>query len=184
VNGGDERTLASIIFTLGGERKARRVARAIVAARRKMPIRRTGELAAIVRRVVRPAADGLDPATRTFQALRIHVNDELGELERGLSAAERLLADGGRLAVVSFHSLEDRRVKRFLAERSGRAPRPSRHAPDVAARAPSFRLITRRVVRPSAAEVAANPRARSARLRAAERTAEPPWTGAMRGGPA
>ena len=178
VNGGDERALASIIFTLGGERKARRVARAIVAARRKRPIRRTGELAAIVRRVVRPAADGLDPATRTFQALRIHVNDELGELERGLSAAERLLADGGRLAVVSFHSLEDRRVKRFLAERSGRAPRPSRHAPDVAVRTPSFRLITRRVVRPSAAEVAANPRARPGRLRAAERLAAPAWKAA------
>ncbi len=178
VNGGDETMLASLIFTLGGERKARRVARAIVAARRKRPIERTGELAAIVRRVVRPAADGLDPATRTFQALRIYVNDELGELERGLRAAERLLADGGRLAVVSFHSLEDRRVKRFLAERSGRAPRPSRHAPGSADPTPSFRLITRRAGRPSAAEVAANPRARSARLRGAERLAAPAWEAA------
>ena len=119
VNGTDEEALAGLIYDLGEERRPRRVARAIVDARRDNPITRTAELASIVRRVVRPAADGLDPATRTFQALRIYVNDELGELDRGLAAAERLLATGGRLAVVSFHSLEDRMVKGFLRERGG-----------------------------------------------------------------
>ncbi len=179
VNASDEHSLASILFNLGGERRARAVARAIVAARAERPIARTGELAAIVRRVVRASADGIDPATRTFQALRIYVNDELGELERGLVAAERLLAPGGRLAVVSFHSLEDRRVKQFLAARSGRAPGPSRHAPPGAPPpAPSFRPLSRRVLRPSEAEIAANPRARSARLRAAERTEAPAWEAA------
>lgn len=179
VNGADEQALAGLIFDLGEERRSRRVARAIVDARRDRPITRTGELAAIVRRVVRPAADGLDPATRTFQALRIHVNDELGELDRGLAAAERLLATGGRLAVVSFHSLEDRRVKRFLAARAGRAPRSSRHAPAGGdAPAPSFELITRRPLRPDAAETRANPRARSARLRAARRLDAPAWESA------
>jgi 16S rRNA (cytosine1402-N4)-methyltransferase len=180
VNTAGESDLAAIIFTLGGERRSRAVARAVVNARRERPIARTGELAAIVRRVVPAAADGLDPATRTFQALRIHVNDELGEIDRGMNAAERLLAAGGRLAVVSFHSLEDGRVKRFLAARSGRAPRPSRHAPprDEAVRAPTYRVLTRRVVRPGRAEIAANPRARSARLRAAERTAAPAWEAA------
>ena len=176
VNAASEGDLAALIFALGEERKSRRVARAIVAARRERPITRTGELAAIVRGVVRPAADGIDPATRTFQALRIHVNDELAELDRGLCAAERILAAGGRLAVVSFHSLEDRRVKQFLAARSGRAPRASRHAPpDAAARPPSLRLVMRRAARPGAAETKTNPRARSARLRAAERLAAPAW---------
>lgn len=177
VNSTDESDLAAIIFSLGEERRSRRVARAIVAARRAHPITRTGELAAIVRRVVRPAADGLDPATRTFQALRIYVNDELGELDRGLAAAERLLVAGGRLAVVTFHSLEDRIVKRFLACRSGRAPRASRHAPPETAdeQAPSFRLLNRRVARPTSAEMAANPRSRSARLRAAVRLDTPAW---------
>ncbi len=176
VNTTAERELAALIFTLGEERGARRVARAIAAARRGRPITRTGELAAIVRGAVRSAADGIDPATRTFQALRIYVNDELGELDRGLRAAERLLAAGGRLAVVSFHSLEDRRVKRFLAARSGRGPRPSRHHPAAPeGRRPTFRLIARRATRPGAEEVAANRRARSARLRAAERTAAPAW---------
>ncbi len=176
VNTARERDLATLIFTLGEERKARHVARAIVAARRERPLARTGELAAIVRRVVPPAADGIDPATRTFQALRIHVNDELGEVDRGLGAAERRLAAGGRLAVVAFHSLEDRRVKRFLDLRSGRAPRPSRHAPvPPEERAATFRLIKRKAVRPGPDEVAANRRARSARLRAAERTAAPAW---------
>ncbi len=179
VNTTGEDELAVLISTLGEERKARSIARAIVAARRRRPLARTGELAAIVRRVVPPAADAIDPATRTFQALRIHVNDELGELDRGLGAAERQLAAGGRLVVVSFHSLEDRRVKRFLAERAGRAPRPSRHAPPgPRGPAPTFRPITRRVVKPRAEEVAANRRARSARMRAAERTAAPPWEAA------
>jgi 16S rRNA (cytosine1402-N4)-methyltransferase len=179
VNGTDEEALAGLIYDLGEERRSRRVARAIVDARRDNPITRTAELASIVRRVVRPAADGLDPATRTFQALRIYVNDELGELDRGLAAAERLLATGGRLAVVSFHSLEDRRVKRFLAARAGRAPRSSRHAPvESEAPAPSFELITRTPVRPKADESAANPRARSARLRAACRLDAPAWESA------
>ena len=132
VNALDEQTLADIIHGLGEERHARRVARAIVEARRTAPIMRTGELAEIVRRVVPRSKDGLDPATRTFMGLRVHVNDELGELDRGLEAAERLLVPGGRLIVLSFHSLEDRRVKRFLQSRSGRGGGRSRHAPPLA----------------------------------------------------
>lgn len=180
VNTTDEEELATIIFTLGEERRSRRVARAIVTARRSGPITRTGELAAIVRGVVRPSVDGLDPATRTFQALRIFVNDELGELDRGLAAAERLLIAGGRLAVVSFHSLEDRRVKRFMADRAGRAPRASRHAPPdfIAEQTPSFRLPSRRAQRPGNAETATNPRSRSARLRVAVRLDSPAWEAA------
>jgi 16S rRNA (cytosine1402-N4)-methyltransferase len=171
-----ESDLASLIRDFGEERYARRVARAIVAARKNKPIRRTSELAEIARAAVPKAEVGLDPATRTFLALRIAVNDELGELDRGLEAAERLLTAGGRLAVVSFHSLEDRRVKAFLRQRSGTAPRVSRHEPLPAQAAmPSFRLLHRRAVRPDAQEMANNPRARSARLRAAERTAAPPW---------
>lgn len=177
VNSLAEAELARIIARYGEERRARQVARAIVAARREAPITRTGQLAAIVCRVVREGRDGLHPATRTFQALRIHVNDELGELARGLCAAERLLAPEGRLAVVAFHSLEDREVKDFLRRRSGASPRPSRHEPLATARgpAPSFELLTRKAQRPSDAECAANPRARSARLRAAVRTAAPAW---------
>lgn len=171
VNTISERELADIIRDYGDERLARRIARAIVAAR---PITRTGELAAIIRRVV-PETGGIDPATRTFQALRIAVNDELNELDRGLAAAEHMLEPGGRLAVVAFHSLEDRQVKSFLRMRSGDAPKTSRHVPDTHRAAPSFRLITRKPVTPSAAELARNPRARSARLRAAERTAAPAW---------
>lgn len=177
VNRLDERDLAAMIAKLGEERRARAVARAIVAARQNSPITRTGELADIVRSVVRPSADGIDPATRTFQALRLYVNDELGELERGLAAAERVLRAGGRLVVVAFHSLEDRIVKKFLQERSGAAARPSRHLPEDpgAERAPSFRLIGRKPVTASDAEVRDNPRARSARLRAAVRTDAPAW---------
>ena len=171
-----EDELADLIRSLGEERFARRIARAIVAARQQSPIRRTGELAQIVRGAIPTREPGLDPATRTFQALRIAVNDELGELDRGLVGAERLLMPGGRLAVIAFHSLEDARVKAFLRQRSGTAAATSRHAPPApAAPPPSFRLLTRRAVRPSAAEIARNPRARSARLRAAERTAAPPW---------
>ncbi len=123
-----------------------------------------------------PDTGGIDPATRTFQALRIAVNDELDELDRGLAAAERMLEPGGRLAVVAFHSLEDRRVKYFLRLRSAAAPRTSRHLPGARqAATPSFRLIGRKPVTPRADEIARNPRARSARLRAAERTDAPAW---------
>lgn len=176
VNGEEEADLADMIYHLGEERRSRQVARAIVAARREAPITRTLQLAEIVaphaERVV-----GIHGATKTFQALRIRVNDELGELERGLRAAERLLAASGRLAVVSFHSLEDRIVKRFLDARSGHAAAPSRHLPPSAETRsePSFRLPKRGAIKPTAAEVAANPRARSARLRVAERTAAPAW---------
>ena len=171
VNTADEAELAAIIRDYGEERFARRVARAIVAAR---PMRRTTELVAAVRSVV-PETGGIDPATRTFQALRIAVNEEIEEIDRGLAAAERMLAPGGRLAVVAFHSLEDRRVKDFLRQRSGGAPGASRHQPATQRRAPSFRLLHRKPVTPSASEIARNPRARSARLRAAERTAAPAW---------
>ena len=176
VNTADQDELADIIYHYGEERMARRVARAIVAARKLAPIERTRQLAEIVRSVVpKGKGDAIDPATRTFQALRIHVNDELGELRRGLAAAESLLKPGGRLAVVSFHSLEDREVKTFLKERSSPPPSPSRHAPSLAAdaRSPSFRLLSRKPILPTEAESHSNPRARSARLRAAERTTAP-----------
>jgi 16S rRNA (cytosine1402-N4)-methyltransferase len=177
LNGLPEADLAAIIAEYGEERLARRLARAIVEARAVAPLTRTGQLASICRRVIRSRPDdAIDPATRTFQALRIAVNDELGQLDRGLKAAEQLLRPGGRLVVVAFHSLEDRRVKTFLKQRSSDAARPSRHAPLVAApAAPSFRLITRRAVKPSGEETRRNPRARSARLRAAERTEAPVW---------
>ncbi|MGE0724694.1 MAG: 16S rRNA (cytosine(1402)-N(4))-methyltransferase RsmH [Alphaproteobacteria bacterium] len=170
----DEASLADVIFRYGEERHSRRVAREIVGARADAPITRTGALAAIVRRAVPRSADGIDPATRTFQALRIAVNDELGELERGLVVAERLLAPGGRLAVVSFHSLEDRTVKAFLRARSG-GEGGSRHRPPASRPAATFRLATAKAIRPTAAECAANARARSARLRGGERTAAAPW---------
>jgi len=165
-----ERDLASIIATLGEERHARAIARAIVRARDERAIVTTRALADIVARVVR-AREGvtIHPATRTFQALRIFVNDELTELARGLVAAERVLKPAGRLVVVAFHSLEDRIVKTFLAERS-RAPSFSRHQPQIASAPASFRVLTRRPETPDDAEIAANPRARSAKLRAAERT--------------
>jgi 16S rRNA (cytosine1402-N4)-methyltransferase len=171
VNQRDERELADILWRYGEERKSRRVAHAIVERRRGKPIETTAELAEIVRRAVGPSAkDESDPATRTFQALRIAVNDELGELERGLAAAEQVLAPAGRLAVVSFHSLEDRTVKEFVRARSGRTPAPSRHAPPRGRQdAATLREITRRPVLPSAAEIAGNARARSARLRVAEK---------------
>lgn len=176
LNGMGEAELADILFRYGEERRSRAIARAIVAARREAPITRTRQLAAIVARAAPKGAQAIHPATRTFQALRIYVNRELEELALGLGAAQALLKPGGRLAVVSFHSLEDRIVKRFLAERTGAAPRASRHAPGGAAEpdagaAPSFRLLARGGETPDAAETAANPRARSARLRAAERTA-------------
>lgn len=176
VNEADEAELADIIHFYGEERYARRVARAIVEARAEKPFERTLELAEVVRRVVRKGKDGIDPATRTFQGLRIAVNDELGELERGLAGAEAILAPGGRLAVVTFHSLEDRVAKRFIRERSGRTGGVSRHVPvDVAASgpAPTFLDVSRKAIAPGPEECRANPRARSAKLRVAERTAAP-----------
>lgn len=176
VNTASEGELARIFRELGEERYAGRVARAVVAARRIAPLARTLELADLVRRVVPRAKDGIDAATRSFQGLRLHVNDELGELDRGLAAAEHLLRPGGRLAVISFHSLEDRAVKRFLGERSGAAAGQSRHRPAAVDRtppSPTFQVLTRKPVMPGPAEIAANPRARSARLRAALRTGAP-----------
>jgi 16S rRNA (cytosine1402-N4)-methyltransferase len=167
-----ERDLAAIIATLGEERHARSVARAIVKARNEHAIETTRALADIVARVVHARDSTIHPATRTFQALRIFVNEELAELAHGLAAAERVLKPGGRLVVVSFHSLEDRIVKNFLAER-GRAPAYSRHQPEMTAAPPTFRLLTRKPEAPDDAEIAANPRARSAKLRAAERTDAP-----------
>ena len=167
-----ERDLAAIIATLGEERQARAVARAIVKARSEQPVDTTRALADIVARVVHMRDSAIHPATRTFQALRIFVNEELAELAQGLAAAEHALKPGGRLVVVSFHSLEDRIVKNFLTAR-GRAPATSRHQPEVAAAPPSFSLLTRKPEIPGDAEIAANPRARSAKLRAAERTQAP-----------
>ena len=179
INTAGEGELARILATYGEERVARRIAAAIVKARAGRPIVGTGQLASIIRAVLPRGDQGIDPATRTFQALRIVVNDELGELDRGLGAAEHLLAPGGRLVVVSFHSLEDRRVKAFLRACCGLEPRPSRHQPIAysANAAPTFRLLTRRALRPATAEIASNPRARSARVRAAERTEASPRSG-------
>jgi 16S rRNA (cytosine1402-N4)-methyltransferase len=174
VNGASEATLADVFFHFGEERRARAVARAVVERRRKGRIETTGELADLVAGLVRAEPGGIHPATRVFQALRIAVNDELGELVRALHAAERALSPGGRLAVVTFHSLEDRIVKQFLAARSGRTPGGSRHLPKAEAARPSFSLVTRGPVGPSEAEAGRNPRARSAKLRAAERTGAPP----------
>ncbi|HVI99606.1 MAG TPA: 16S rRNA (cytosine(1402)-N(4))-methyltransferase RsmH [Sphingomonas sp.] len=175
VNTADEAEIADVLYLYGEERQSRRVARAIVAAR---PIERTAELAAVVRKALgHKPHDKKDPATRTFQAIRIHLNRELGELADGLAAAERVLKPGGRLAVVTFHSLEDRLVKRFLRIRSGAAPGGSRHLPQARVpAAPSFEAVGR-AVRPGDDEIARNPRARSATLRTARRTANAAWTG-------
>ncbi|GAA0307074.1 16S rRNA (cytosine(1402)-N(4))-methyltransferase RsmH [Sphingomonas oligophenolica] len=174
VNTADEAVIADVLHEYGEEPRARRVARAIVMAR---PITRTGELARVVRRALgyKPH-DKKDPATRTFQAIRIHLNRELGELADGLAAAERVLKPGGRLAVVTFHSLEDRMVKRFLRERSGGMPGGSRHLPELQVNhKPSFESVGR-AVRADEAEIARNPRARSATLRTARRTSAAAWT--------
>ncbi|OAF14625.1 16S rRNA (cytosine(1402)-N(4))-methyltransferase [Bradyrhizobium centrolobii] len=167
-----EGDLADIIYLFGEERHSRKVARAIVAARQETPITTTRALADIVARVVRSKPGDIHPATRTFQGLRIFVNEELDELKTALAAAERVLRPGGRLVVVSFHSLEDRIVKTFLSERA-KTGGGSRHLPEVAQAAPSFQLLTRRPVVAGDDEVAHNPRARSAKLRAAERTSAP-----------
>ena len=187
-----ETDLANIIYIFGEERHSRAVARAIVAARKEAPVTTTRALAAIVAKVVRSKPGEIHPATRTFQALRIFVNEELDELHLALTAAESVLKPGGRLVVVSFHSLEDRIVKNFFAER-GKAGGGSRHLPEITQAAPSFVILTKRPVKPDDAEISANPRARSAKLRAAERTqapahaaaslpAWPTLDGVMRGG--
>ncbi len=170
--------LEAMLRDFGEEKQARRIARAIVAARALGPVRTTGQLAQLVETAVggRKGAR-LHPATRTFQALRLLVNDELSELAQALNAAERILMPGGRLVVVSFHSLEDRLVKQALAQRGGALGTGSRYLPEIIPQSPSFRLLKRGAVEPSEAEQAANPRARSARLRAAERTEAPAWGG-------
>jgi 16S rRNA (cytosine1402-N4)-methyltransferase len=175
LNSADEAEIARVLRDYGEEPRARAIARAIVAAR---PVGRTAELAAIVRRAAgfRPGQKA-DPATRTFQAIRIHLNAELDELEQGLAAAERALKPGGRLAVVTFHSLEDRIVKRFFRERSGGTPAGSRHRPEQHdPREPTFERVAK-PVSPTERELAANPRSRSARLRSAVRTSAPEWMG-------
>jgi len=175
VNTLPEADLADILFHYGEERAARRIARAILAAR---PLATTRELAALVERCLpRPKPGQSHPATRSFQAIRIAVNDEFGELAGGLEAAERALKPGGWLAVVTFHSLEDRVVKRFMASRSGVDGQGSRHAPVQSRTRPAFALATRRAIAPDAAELAANPRARSARLRVARRSDAPAGAG-------
>jgi 16S rRNA (cytosine1402-N4)-methyltransferase len=171
-----ERDLASIIIRLGEERQSRAIARAIVKARNAKPIETTGALADIVASVVRARPGAIHPATRTFQGLRIFVNDELGELARALAASERILKSGGRLVAVSFHSLEDRMVKTFLAARAATRG-GSRHRPEAKRAAPSFGLLTKRPIVADDDEVARNPRARSAKLRAAERTEAPAQQG-------
>ncbi|MBX7483288.1 16S rRNA (cytosine(1402)-N(4))-methyltransferase RsmH [Qipengyuania qiaonensis] len=167
LNNADEKAIADVLYTYGEERQSRRVARAIVAAR---PLETTGDLARVVRKALgHKPHDKKDPATRTFQAIRIHVNGELDELSQGLRAAERLLCEGGRLAVVSFHSLEDRIVKRFLREASS-TPSASRHVPMVTQDDPVFSKVSK-AIKPGEAEIARNPRARSSVLRSAVRTA-------------
>ena len=173
VNTLSEAELADTLFNLGEERHARRIARAIVAARREEPITSTGGLAEIVRGAAPRDPSGLDTATRSFQALRIAVNDELGEVERGLQAAAQLLAPGGRLVVVAFHSLEDRIVKRFMQARSNSAGGGSRYAPVQDLAPPAFTMPFRRAIGPDPDEESANPRARSALLRVAIRTDAP-----------
>jgi 16S rRNA (cytosine1402-N4)-methyltransferase len=171
LNTAEEEAIANVLYRYGEERQSRRVARAIIAAR---PLATTGELARVVRRALgHKPHDKKDPATRTFQAVRIHVNDELGELEAGLTAAEALLGEGGVLAVVSFHSLEDRIVKHFLRERSGAGRAVSRHLPgEIPGPAPTFVQVSKGI-RPTESEIARNPRARSSTLRHAIRTGAP-----------
>lgn len=172
VNDFDEQDLARIIAVYGEEKRARAIAKAIVAARGEARIERTLALADVVESVIhRRPQDKIHPATRTFQALRIFVNDELGELARGLSAAEHLIVEGGRLAVVTFHSLEDRVVKRFLTARTGRGARANRYMPERDEAVPSFLEIAHKARRAGDSEVDINPRSRSAKLRLAARTA-------------
>ncbi|WP_095588892.1 16S rRNA (cytosine(1402)-N(4))-methyltransferase RsmH [Actibacterium ureilyticum] len=174
VNTESEKRIADILFQYGEERASRRIARAIVEARKTSPFQTTAQLVAVVERCLpRPKPGQSHPATRTFQAIRIAVNDELGELIAGLSAAERALKPGGQLAVVTFHSIEDRIVKRFLQARSGGAGRANRYAPETQQAAPQFTLKSRKAIGPDDRELAENPRSRSAKLRVAVRTDAP-----------
>ena len=179
INQYSENKLADIFYNYGEERRARKIAKVVVAARSIKPITRTSELAKIIRSCVPPShkrgkSNPIDPATRSFQALRIYVNDELGELKRGLTAAESLLTTEGTLTVVSFHSLEDRIVKTFLRNKGGLSAHASRHFPLAENKPrPTFKVISRRPIRPNNEEIEKNPRARSARLRIARRTATP-----------
>ncbi|MDE8346382.1 MAG: 16S rRNA (cytosine(1402)-N(4))-methyltransferase RsmH [Acidocella sp.] len=173
VNTASESKLADILYEFGEEKASRRIAKAIIERRRLERFETTADLAGVIRSVVRPDKSGIDPATRSFQALRIAVNDELGDIEAALTQVVQMLAPGARLVVVSFQSLEDRIVKRFFASASGRASQGSRHDPASlrTAQAPQFKLLTSRPVSASAAELRANPRSRSAKLRAMERLA-------------
>ncbi len=178
VNTMDEADLANLIYAYGDERNSRRIAKAIVEERKNQTITSTGKLASIIRTVSpKSRKDDIDPATRTFQALRIAVNDELGELERALVGAEQVLSPGGRLVIVTFHSLEDRIVKNFLKERSGDVPSPSRYLPDAprSENEPTFKLLSRKAIEAAEDEIAVNPRSRSAKLRAAVRTEASAW---------
>ena len=178
VNTAGEDFIANVIYAYSEEKKSRWIARAIVKARTEKPFTRTLELADLVLKVFHGRkVDGHHPATRTFQALRIYINDELGELARGLAAAERMLKPGGRLVVVTFHSLEDRIVKRFINSRMGKESRGSRHFPEQSIKStrPSFQIVNSRPLTPSKGELDLNPRARSARLRSATRTDAAPW---------
>lgn len=171
VNTTEEKELADIIYKYGDERKSRRIAKAIVEARKEQEITTTLELAEIVQKVVRRAKDGINPATRTFQAIRIYINDELGEVERALHQVKDVLDVGGRVVVVSFHSLEDRIVKNYLKEEAGRMPSVSRHVPinHMEVQKSSFKLLSNKTIKPSSDEVRYNVRSRSARMRAAVR---------------
>lgn len=165
-----ERDIADIIYKYGEERFSRRIAAAVVEQRKTAPFKTTLEFADLIRRTVPHKREDIDPATRSFQALRIYVNDELGQLESGLSAAHDLLKAGGRMAVVSFHSLEDRIVKTFMQEKSGKTANPSRYMPVVEKQAATLKTITKKPILPTESETKFNPRARSARLRVAEKT--------------
>jgi 16S rRNA (cytosine1402-N4)-methyltransferase len=177
VNAADEETLADILFHYGEERASRRIARAIARERAQAPITTTLQLAGIVESCLpRPKPGQSHPATRSFQALRIAVNEEYDELFQGLMAAERALRPGGKLAVVTFHSIEDRMVKRFLTARAGQTGRANRYAPETVETAPRFTLKSRKAIGPDAQELAENPRSRSAKLRVAIRTEAPAGT--------
>ena len=177
VNTAEEEDIANVVYRYGEERASRKVARKIIEMRAEEPFTTTSQLARAVRSVVRKSKDGIDPATRTFQALRIYVNDELGELERAMDAAETLLKPGGRLVVVTFHSLEDRQVKTFMKDRSGDPNKMSRRLPgEPEVAIPTFTTITRKAVTGQKDEIRANPRARSAKLRAVARNEQPATT--------